>query len=325
MATVEYDVFISHANADKPGFVELLAERLRQAGVRVWYDDFVVGWGESISSAIARGLATSRFGIVILSRSFLRGGWSRHELRGLWQREIHDGKTILPIFHDISLQEVRDFDPALSDLRALDTSRHDLEQICSTILRYLRGDHAVRNEAPAELLDVHCLASLARMSRAEVLTRLERYANAARLTPGSGEVALGLGLTHLHLKRYPEAAAALARAVELLPASGRAHLYHALALLRGRKPRTLSLTEARQILQTLETATSLEPGEGLCDLFAVVIKHEYFRMNGLRVPAPDLEHHLRALAHKRTDAGELGAFREQFTLDNQSVLNVLVR
>lgn len=55
MAEPAYDVFISHSNADKAGFVELLADRLRRAGVRVWYDDYVVGWSDSISSSIARG------------------------------------------------------------------------------------------------------------------------------------------------------------------------------------------------------------------------------------------------------------------------------
>ena len=160
MPAPEYDVFISHSNADKAGFVELLADRLHRAGVRVWYDDYVVGPGDSISSSIARGLATSRYGIVVLSRHFLRGGWSRHELRGLWQREIHVGKTILPILHDISLDEVREFDPALADLRALDTSRNDLDQIVTATLRFLRGERPDAHRQPPDLLDVRRLADV---------------------------------------------------------------------------------------------------------------------------------------------------------------------
>lgn len=314
MTSPSYDVFISHANADKPGFVELLAARLRQAGVRVWYDDYTVGWGESISASIARGLAESRYGIVVLSRSFLRGGWSRRELQGLWQREIHAGKTILPILHDISLDEVRDFDPSLADLRALDTSKNDLDQIIATALQFLKGGGTIGHAPPPEVLDVHRLADVARLPHGEILKRLERYAGAARLSPGSGEIALGLGLTCLHLKRFPEAIEKLALAIQLLPASGRAHLYYALALLKARKPRTLVLAEARQILQALETAASLEPREGLCDLFALVVKQEYFRRNGLRVPPPDIDHHRRSLAQKRFDPDELAAFRDLLAL-----------
>jgi hypothetical protein len=291
----------------------------------VWYDDYVVGWGDSISASIARGLAESRYGIVVLSRSFLRGGWSRHELRGLLQREIHVGKTILPILHDISMEEVREFDASLADMRALDTSKHDLDQIITATLQFLKGGHATGQAQPPDLLDVHRLSDLARLGDAEVLKRLERYANAARVSPGSGEVAMGLGLTCLHLRRFPEAAEKLAAAVRLLPASGKAHLYHALALLRGRKPRTLPLTEARQILQALETAASLEPGEGLCDLLALIVKQEYFRMNGLRVPSPDIDQHLRSLARKRIDPDELTAFRALVVLHDPGLLSVLAR
>lgn len=325
MTAPAYDVFISHSNADKPGFVELLADRLRRAGVRVWYDDYVLGLGDSISSAIARGLAGSRYGVVVLSRSFLRGGWSRHELRGLLQREIHVGKTILPILHDISPDEVREFDPSLADMHALDTSRHDLDQIVADLLRFLRGERTPGHASPPDLLDVHRLADLAKLGPAEVLKRLERYGTAARLTPGSGEVQLGLALIYLHLRRFPEAIERFAAAVQLLPASGRAHLYQALALLKARRPKGLALSEARRILQAVETAASLEPREGLCDLFALIIKQEYFRMNGLRVPPPAIDEHLRSLARKRIDRDEVAAFRDLFVLYDPRLLDVLAR
>jgi hypothetical protein len=325
MAAPVYDVFISHADADKPGFVEVLANRLRRAGVRVWYDDYELEWGSSIASAIARGLADSRYGIVILSRSFLRGGWSLHQLRGLWQREVHEGKTILPILHDISSEEVLKFDPMLSDMSALNTSKHDLEQIIAIALKFLKGEYNKGDEPPPDLLDVHSLADLGRMSQAEILTRLERYANAARLTPGSGEVVMGLGLVHLHLRRFPEAAQKLAAAVGLLPASGKAHLYHALAHLGGRKPRSLAYAQARQVLQALETAASLEPGEGLYDLLSIAVKQEFFRMNGLRVPGPGIEDHRRALAHKRIDRDELAVVRGLLALHDPSLLDVAAR
>lgn len=323
MTTPTFDVFISYANADKRGFVEVLADRLKRAGIRVWYDDFEVGWGDSISSAIARGLAESRFGIVVLSRNFLAGRMAHRELRGLWQREVYDGKTILPILHDISEEEVRAFDPSLADMRALDTSKHDLEQIIAIALKFLRGDLPGSADPPPELLDVKRLADLARLGGEDVLKRLERYGKAARLTPGSGEVVLGLGLTYLHLRRFQEAIAQLASAVQLLPASGKAHLYYALSLLKGRKPRALSLAEARQILQALDTSASLDPRDGLCDLFALVIKQEYFRMNGLRVPPPEISHHLRAMEQKRVDPGELTAFRG--LLSDNSLLDALVQ
>ena len=42
----QYDVFLSHNQADKPR-VRRLAERLRAAGLRVWFDEWVIQPGVS--------------------------------------------------------------------------------------------------------------------------------------------------------------------------------------------------------------------------------------------------------------------------------------
>lgn len=39
----QYDVFLSHNRADKPR-VRALAERLRSAGLRVWFDEWVIAF-----------------------------------------------------------------------------------------------------------------------------------------------------------------------------------------------------------------------------------------------------------------------------------------
>ena len=62
-----YDVFICHASEDKDDFVRPLAEALRSHRLEVWYDEFALDVGDSLREAIDRGLATSRYGIVVLS------------------------------------------------------------------------------------------------------------------------------------------------------------------------------------------------------------------------------------------------------------------
>src|SRR5690625_877113 len=64
-----YDVFISHASEDKEEFVKPLAEVLRKEKIEVWYDDFTLEWGMSIRQSIDKGLANSKFGIVIISKA----------------------------------------------------------------------------------------------------------------------------------------------------------------------------------------------------------------------------------------------------------------
>ncbi|MBB2961869.1 toll/interleukin-1 receptor domain-containing protein [Methylobacterium sp. R2-1] len=65
-----YDVFISHAWEDKEDFVKDLATKARDAGIKVWYDKFSLQWGDSIRQKIDAGLASSYFGIAVLSPSF---------------------------------------------------------------------------------------------------------------------------------------------------------------------------------------------------------------------------------------------------------------
>ena len=66
------DVFISHASEDKEAFVRPLAEILQQYGVDVWYDEYELKLGDSISASITKGLIECRFDLVVLSPAFLR-------------------------------------------------------------------------------------------------------------------------------------------------------------------------------------------------------------------------------------------------------------
>ena len=50
-----YDVFISHASEDKDTFVRPLAVALNALGVTVWYDEFSLRPGDSISRSIDKG------------------------------------------------------------------------------------------------------------------------------------------------------------------------------------------------------------------------------------------------------------------------------
>jgi hypothetical protein len=98
----QWDVFISHASEDKEQFVRPLSVALVRLGVSVWYDEFTLRLGDSLSRSIDKGLAGSNFGLVIISRNFITKSWPEYELRGLVSREIHEDRIILPIWHGIT-------------------------------------------------------------------------------------------------------------------------------------------------------------------------------------------------------------------------------
>lgn len=129
-----YDVFISHATEDKENFVRPLAELLTEKGIKVWYDEFSLGWGKSLRKTIDYGLANSRFGVVVLSKSFLKKEWTEYELNGLTAREMNgEDKVILPIWHEVSKSDIIKFSPTLADKMALNTSINTIDEIADQL------------------------------------------------------------------------------------------------------------------------------------------------------------------------------------------------
>lgn len=135
-----YDAFISHATEDKEAVARPLAELLRERGFEVWYDEFQLKVGDSLRRSIDRGLANSRFGIVVLSAAFFAKNWPQYELDGLVAREMTGGKVILPLWHKLSKDEVITYSPSLADKLALSTSVYSIEELATELAKALRPE-----------------------------------------------------------------------------------------------------------------------------------------------------------------------------------------
>lgn len=136
----EYDFFISHASEDKEDFVRDLAEALSLKGFKIWYDETELLVGDSLRKKIDEGLACSRFGIVVISPNFVRKRWTEYELNGMVAREMNGTPLILPIWHNISMDEVLKFSPSLADKKALKTSDYTIDEIVSSLAARLTRD-----------------------------------------------------------------------------------------------------------------------------------------------------------------------------------------
>jgi hypothetical protein len=128
----EYDFFISHATENKEDVATPLAKKLEALGARVWLDSKVLMPGDSLSRSINQGLAHSRYGIVILSKDYMKKFWTGKELEGLfakWSGLDNGKKLILPVWHDISKNDVINYSPILADIMALKTSDYTVDEI----------------------------------------------------------------------------------------------------------------------------------------------------------------------------------------------------
>jgi hypothetical protein len=128
-----FDVFISHAFEDKEAIARPLAVALEERDLTVWYDEYQLRIGDSLRRQIDAGIARSRFGVVVVSHHFFAKGWPQYELDGLVTMANSDKQVILPIWHDISKDEVIAHSPSLADKVALRTSDHSVEDIADEI------------------------------------------------------------------------------------------------------------------------------------------------------------------------------------------------
>ena len=129
----KYDVFISHASEDKEDVVRPLVYALQKEGLTVWYDEFEMKIGDSLRRKIDKGLVNSKFGIVVLSKDFIKKGWTNYELDGIISKAVTGEQVVLPIWHNITKKEVIDFSPSLSDKVARNTSAYTVEEIATEI------------------------------------------------------------------------------------------------------------------------------------------------------------------------------------------------
>ncbi|MCS5502758.1 toll/interleukin-1 receptor domain-containing protein [Lysinibacillus sp. A4] len=131
---IEFDVFLSHSSLDKDIFVSELSEKLSNKGLKVFEDVKVFKIGQSQTDMMNMGILNSRFVVIFLSKNFIESGWSQYEFKSFLNREINEKRVIiLPIWHDVSVDEVRQYNPYIVDKYALNTSKQTLDEMVNQI------------------------------------------------------------------------------------------------------------------------------------------------------------------------------------------------
>lgn len=119
---------------DKEEIVRPLAHALLEENLAVWYDEFTLKIGDNLRRKIDDGLVRSRFGVVVLSPAFFAGGWKQYELDGLVTKEVgSDQQLILPVWHNVSRDDVMRHSPSLAAKVARSTDEFSIEQIAAEI------------------------------------------------------------------------------------------------------------------------------------------------------------------------------------------------
>lgn len=156
--TMSWDVFVSHATEDKETVAKPLVHALKGAGLSVWYDQFELRLGDRLGRSINNGLSQSKFGIVILSPAFFKKHWPLLELDALAQKEEGGQKVILPVWHNVTIEEVRANSLLLADRIAVKWD-DGLQSVVTAILDVVRPNHRAER-----LIENKSIAALFRIS-----------------------------------------------------------------------------------------------------------------------------------------------------------------
>lgn len=116
--------FISHDSRDKEEVVRELAQELSILMCPVWYDEYSLRVGASLRESIETGIKETRNCIIILSPHFLSNrGWGKAEFDSVFTREIIEKQYVmLPVWHNVTVEQVYDYSPKLADKVGLNTN-----------------------------------------------------------------------------------------------------------------------------------------------------------------------------------------------------------
>lgn len=134
----EYDVFVSHATADKSDIVDQLVNSLKKLGVNVFYDKESIEWGDKWKERIINGTTDAEFAIIVISDHFFGREWTERELKEFLNRQNKNGqKLILPILHNITGKDLSDKYPAVADIQAIDSNTYTTDEIALMFAKQL--------------------------------------------------------------------------------------------------------------------------------------------------------------------------------------------
>lgn len=137
-----YDLFLSHASEDKDDVARPLALALQEHGLSVWYDEFELRIGDNLVAKLNAGIRDSRFGILVLSKTFFAKQWTIHELNMLERLWVTENHMLFPVWHDITLEEIWAYRAWLANIIGRRTDMYTIEEIADEIYEAILANYS---------------------------------------------------------------------------------------------------------------------------------------------------------------------------------------
>lgn len=111
---------------------------VKRLGINVFYDTDVLSWGDNWKQVILDGTQNSEFAIIVISENFFGREWTEKELNEFLNQQNESGqKIVLPLLHNITLDELKKHYPQLGDIQCISSENCNREKITILLAKEL--------------------------------------------------------------------------------------------------------------------------------------------------------------------------------------------
>ena len=163
MKKKQFDIFLSYSSDDRQKMILPFWEAIKHSGIKAWVDIHEVGWGDSIVNKIQEGLTRSSFILTFISNSYLQKLWPMKELSTALASQMTGRTVILPILLGVSLVQINNLFPFLSEIKHLSVSDYDcIDAVPQSFIQLIIDElvKAKKHFTPIRILESHHLTTL---------------------------------------------------------------------------------------------------------------------------------------------------------------------
>lgn len=111
---------------------------LKKLGVNIFYDKESLEWGDNWKDKILKGTQKAEFAIIVISENFFDREWTERELTEFLNRQNRNRqKVILPILHNITIEQLQEKYPSIADIQAIVSEQYNCDEIALMFAKQL--------------------------------------------------------------------------------------------------------------------------------------------------------------------------------------------
>lgn len=149
------------------------------------------------------------------------------------------------------------------------------------------------------------VAYLEKFEKPAIQKYIVQYTNTLKTSPEDKDALLAMSICYLKLSLFDQADRYLYRLIDAHPSEPAGYYYRAISTLKGKRPRIVSLSIIREAENLISTALELDPINGRYEVLLAALRHDYYVLNGMRIPTPEPEELIKNAMTKYVDSLEV--------------------